>query len=63
MPHGDMVFFYVLLSTLFATSQNDTTGPMREELKVCMDACRAAGDILLSYYRGSYQLGREDLPD
>ena len=24
-----------------------------------MDACRAAGDILLSYYRGSYQLGKK----
>ena len=63
MPHGDMVFFYVLLSALFATSHNDATRPLRVELKVCMDACRAAGDILLSYYRGSYQLGKKGQDD
>ena len=29
---------------------------MREELKLCIDACRAAGEILLRYYRGSFDL-------
>ena len=29
---------------------------MREELNICIDACRAAGEILLGYYRGKYDL-------
>ena len=29
---------------------------MREELKICMEACRAAGEILLRYYGGNYDL-------
>jgi myo-inositol-1(or 4)-monophosphatase len=29
---------------------------MREELNICIEACRAAGEILLGYYRGSYDL-------